>query len=136
METCGVIMSRAGDFENFLMRCSYCTIDMEIDKWQEFVLHFRHTHGWKATDNSDCLHIEQIAVNEDSEEEKLGIIPIEEPTVAETDMSRPCSTLSDASFSENSSAKSGSIAPTEDEDIHMSSSNSSTDKVSKFVADC
>ncbi|XP_017864622.1 PREDICTED: zinc finger protein 585A [Drosophila arizonae] len=128
METCGVIISRVGEFENFLMRCSYCTIDIEIEKWQEFVLHFRNTHGTKSTDNSEYLHIENLAVNEDSAEEKLVSISTEEQPVEETNVSRPCSTLSDASFSENSSTKSESTASTEDEDVDMSSSNPSTDK--------
>lgn len=135
METCGVIMSRVGEFESFLMRCSYCTVDMEIDKWQEFVLHFRNTHSTKSTDNSEYLLIEKLTVIEDSAEEKLVSLSIEEQPVEETNVSRPCSTLSDASFSENSSAKSESTTPSEDEDVDMSSTNPSTDKVSKYTYD-
>ncbi|XP_026841578.1 zinc finger and BTB domain-containing protein 17 [Drosophila persimilis] len=44
METCGFIyVSR--DYKTFLMRCSYCPIDVEVEKWQEFVMHYRNMHS-------------------------------------------------------------------------------------------
>ncbi|EDW61881.1 zinc finger protein 41 [Drosophila virilis] len=137
METCGFIMSRVGEFESFLMRCSYCTIDMEIDKWQEFVLHFRNTHGLKPEDNSICLEIDQIAVDKDCIEENVMSAPIEEPevdseynTLAEADMSRPCSSLSETSLSENDTVETASElrAQLEDDEEQRSISYSPTYK--------
>ncbi|XP_034651985.1 gastrula zinc finger protein XlCGF48.2 [Drosophila subobscura] len=44
MESCGLIyVSR--DYKTFLMRCSYCPTDVEVDKWQEFVVHYRNMHS-------------------------------------------------------------------------------------------
>ncbi|EDX06026.1 GD10244 [Drosophila simulans] len=44
METCGLICV-SGDYEKFLMRCSYCPTDVEVAQWQEFVLHIRNVHS-------------------------------------------------------------------------------------------
>ncbi|EDW02588.1 GH19811 [Drosophila grimshawi] len=110
METCGFILSRAGEFESLLMRCSYCPLDIEIEKWQEFVLHFQNTHALSSKDNSSFLDIEEIAVEENVAKNEYLTVPIEEENtdlkeLSEVDMSRISSSLSDSSLGENQTAE-------------------------------
>lgn len=106
-ETCGYIMSRGPDLDRFLMRCSQCMIDVEIDKWQEFVLHFRNTHGSPALQKEDsCLQIEEIVVDQSFMNEEVINAPTEgeeQQLPSEPEISRPCSSMSETSLSENES---------------------------------
>lgn len=104
---CGYIMSSSPDFDNFLMRCSQCTTDVEIDKWQEFVLHVRNTHGSPAPQKEDsCLRIEEIVIAESFINEEVlnaSTEGEEQQLQSEPEISRPCSSMSETSLSENES---------------------------------
>ncbi|KAH8296910.1 hypothetical protein KR044_000627 [Drosophila immigrans] len=110
METCGFIMSKGSDLESFLMRCSYCTIDMEIDQWPEFVLHFRTTHGASAKDTNNELKSEEVIVEESGIKDKSPDVPINEKKIeselralTDADVLRPPSRLSNRNLSETES---------------------------------
>lgn len=104
---CGYIMSSSPDFDNFLMRCSQCTTDVEIDKWQEFVLHVRNAHGSPAPQKEDsCLQIEEIVIAESFINEEVlnaSTQGEEQQLQSEPEISRPCSSMSETSLSENES---------------------------------
>lgn len=100
---CGYIMSSSPDFDNFLMRCSQCTTDVEIDKWQEFVLHVRNTHVSPVSQKEDsCLQIEEIVIAESFINEE-GLNASTEGEEQQPEISRPCSSMSETSLSENES---------------------------------
>ncbi|EDV59674.2 zinc finger protein 286A [Drosophila erecta] len=81
METCGLIcVSR--DYENFLMRCSYCATDVEVAQWQEFVLHIRNMHS-KVRSMEDDFDQIRGNVSEVVEAELGQVDPPEEQPQAE-----------------------------------------------------
>lgn len=156
METCGFIIRRGRDLQSFLMRCSYCTFDMEIDQWTEFVLHFRNMHGHNK-DNLIELKTTEVPVDEGCIKEELLDVPLAEEEVEtdlkdlldvpydeeevetelkvplEVDHSRASSLFSDSSLSENDSAESESNDQSEKEDKQGIPSNLPTFKVEYFI---
>lgn len=140
-ETCGFIMSRGRDLDSFLMRCSQCTIDVEIDKWQEFVLHFRNTHGPPSPqEEASGLQIEEVAVDETKiNEEVIEFITEgeEQKSQYEPEILRPGSSMSETSLSDNESVEtlSESYAPQSAEEAEQETTqeamNSPTYKVGK-----
>lgn len=145
-ETCGYIMSRGPDLDSFLMRCSQCTIDVEIDKWQEFVLHFRNTHGSLARQKEEdsCLQIEEIVVDESIINEEVinaSTEGEEQQLPSEPEISRPCSSMSESSLSENVSigTMSESYAQSAEEteqDKQEQASTALTYRVGKYIFNC
>ncbi|EDW71972.2 uncharacterized protein Dwil_GK10699 [Drosophila willistoni] len=99
METCGYICA-SKDYENFYMRCSLCSIDLEASRWQEFVSHFRNLHivvesppsepeiepktqDQDATVNE--IHVEVVSLEEISELEELMNENVTYANLIETD---------------------------------------------------
>lgn len=140
-ETCGYIMSRGPDFDNFLMRCSQCTTDVEIDKWQEFVLHVRNTHGSPAPQEDSCLQIEEIVVDERFINEQVINVSTEvegQQLQPEPEISRHCSSMSETSLSETESigTMDESYAQTAEEaeqDTQEQASSGLTYRVGKYI---
>lgn len=140
-ETCGFIMRRGRDLDSFLMRCSQCTIDVEIDKWQEFVLHFRNAHGSPSPqEEASGLQIEEVAVDETKiNEEVIEFITEGEEQKLQYDpeILRPGSSMSETSLSDNESVEtlSESYAPQSAEEAEQETTqeamNSPTYKVCK-----
>lgn len=101
-------MSRGRDFDSFLMRCSQCTIDVEIDKWQEFVLHFRNTHGLPSPQHETSgLQNEEIAGESYINEEVIQFLTEgeEQGLQYEPEILRPSSVMSETSLSDNESVE-------------------------------
>lgn len=44
MEVCGSISTNA-DYSEFLLNCIYCSNEINLRDWQEFVLHIRNYHS-------------------------------------------------------------------------------------------
>ncbi|XP_034108754.1 uncharacterized protein LOC117570935 isoform X1 [Drosophila albomicans] len=101
METCGFIISKGSDLESFLMRCSYCTIDVAIDQWHEFVLHFRTTHGATFKDTTNQLKKEEIMDEDHCIQDKSLDVAISEKEIEtelkaliDADVTEPASPIS------------------------------------------
>ncbi|KAH8254411.1 hypothetical protein KR032_009988 [Drosophila birchii] len=77
METCGIICV-SGDYEKFLMRCSRCPTDVELDQWQDFVLHFRNMHSFLV------LPEQKFIKNQDAETPEKLFMVIQDDETAET----------------------------------------------------
>lgn len=44
MEVCGSISANS-DYTEFILNCIYCSIETNLEDWQQFVLHIRNDHS-------------------------------------------------------------------------------------------